>query len=796
MALSANLGHPRIGANRELKRAVEGYWSGRLGEDELFDIGKRLRAERWRVQREAGIDLIPSNDFSLYDHVLDTAMLVGAIPERFRVADDPHGLATLFSMARGAQGGGRDVEALEMTKWFDTNYHYIVPEVGPETRLRLGSSKPLDEFTEALDQGVKTRPVLLGPLSFLLLSRPTEAGFDPITRLLDPLVEVYAELIGKLGDAGAEWIQMDEPCLVQDRSPAELAALERAYARLARTSGGARLLVQTYFGDVGDAYPVLARLPVAGVGLDFVHGRNLELVEEHGFPEDKLLSAGIVDGHNVWINDLGASLSLLETLAERAGRDRLIVAPSCSLLHVPLDVARETEMDAELRGWLSFARQKLVEVAILTRGVNEGRSSIVSEIARNRELLRDRAASRRTHNAKVRARARSVNVLQAGRSTPFAERRKVQQKRLELPLLPTTVVGSFPQHAELRAARQRFRTGDLSAGEYDDFLRAEVGRAIRVQEKAGIDVLAHGEFERTDMVEYFAERLEGFAFTRFGWVQSFGTRCVKPPILYGDVRRAEPITVHWWRYAQSLTKRPVKGVLTGPVTLLQWSFVRDDLPRRESCTQLALAVQDEVLDLERAGAAVIQIDEPALREGLPLRRAGWDEYLEWAVGCFRLASAPVRPDTQIQTHMCYSKFGGIMDAVEALDADVLLIENARSNEALLGVFRDRGYWRDIGPGVYDIHSPRIPTSGEIEERIQASLRVLRPENLWVTPDCGLKTRDYAEVEPALANMVRAARRLRAAAVLPRPRSGAPPRARSSRNVTQVTDRGAGRTKIG
>jgi 5-methyltetrahydropteroyltriglutamate--homocysteine methyltransferase len=772
MARSANLGFPRIGPDRELKRVTEAYWSGRIPAGSLRDAARLLRLGRWQRQREAGIGEIPSNDFSLYDHVLDTAVLVGAVPERYRASGAVDGsgeLDTYFAMARGARTPERDVEALAMTKWFDTNYHYIVPEVGPETRFRLSSSKPLEEFSEAWAAGIRTRPVLLGPLSFLLLSHATVPGFDRLASLLDPLVEVYAELLSGLAARGAEWVQMDEPCLVQDRTPVELAALERAYARLAG-SGSPKLLVQTYFGDVGAAYPVLARLPVAGVGLDFTSVGSLERLCSEGFPAEKVLSAGVVDGRNVWVNDLEASLRRLERIAEQVDSDRLLVSPSCSLLHVPLDVEREAELDPELRGWLSFAHQKLDEVVVLTRAVDEGRAAVAAELERNRERLRSRGASPRTRVPTVRERAEAVKLARVARSAPFAERKRLQAERLRLPLLPTTVVGSFPQRPELRAARRRYRQGMLTGEEYERFLRREIEHAVRVQEEAGIDVPAHGEPERADMVEYFAERFAGFAFTRHGWVQSFGSRCVKPPILHGDVERPEPITVEWWRYAQSLTTRPLKAILTGPVTLLQWSFVRDDQPRRDTCVQLALAVRDEVAELERAGAAVIQVDEPALREGLPLRAAGWKAYLEWAVGCFRLATSGVRPDTQIQTHMCYSRFSGIMNAVEALDADVLLIENARSGQPLLEVFRQRGYGRDVGPGVYDIHSPRVPTVEEMTARLRASMTVLPPERVWVTPDCGLKTRTYAEVEPALANLVAAARAAREIAGV----AGAPP----------------------
>ncbi|HEU4563254.1 MAG TPA: 5-methyltetrahydropteroyltriglutamate--homocysteine S-methyltransferase [Gemmatimonadaceae bacterium] len=760
MSAAANLGFPRIGTDRELKRAAEAYWSGSLTAEGLEAAARRLRTERWRVQRGAGIDHVPSNDFSLYDHVLDTAVLVGAVPERYRFAGGDVGLDGYFAMARGAQAGGRDLAALPMTKWFDTNYHYIVPEFDAATRFELGSTKPFDEFSEALAQGILTRPVLLGPVSFLLLGRATGPAGDPLRDLLEPLLDVYAEVLRRLARLGADWIQLDEPCLVRDRSASELAAVEAAYTRLAAASG-LRLLVQAYFGDVGDALPVLARVPVAGVGLDLVRGRgDLARLRRSGFPPDKVLSVGVVDGRNVWVDDLAASLALLEDLATVVDPERLVVAPSCSLMHVPLDVERETTLDPQLRSWLAFARQKLDETALLARALDHGRSAVAEALEANREILRSRAASLRTRDPGVRARMAGVDPARAGRPAPAAERKRLQERRLRLPAFPTTTVGSFPQDAAVRGARQRYRRGTLGQVEYDRFLREQVARAIRVQEEAGVDVPAHGEFERADMVEYFAEHFDGFAFTRHGWVQSYGTRYVKPPVLFGDVRRPAAVTVEWWRYAQSLSSRPVKAVLTGPVTLLQWSFVRDDQPPRVTCLQLALAVQDEVLELERAGAAVIQVDEPAFREGLPLRREAWSDHLAWAVGCFRVATGAASAATQIQTHMCYSEFGGIIDAIEAMDADVLLIENARSSEILLEAFRRRGYGRDIGPGVWDIHSPRIPSAEEMAARLRASLRVLPAGQVWVTPDCGLKTRGYAEVEPALRNMVRAARALR------------------------------------
>ncbi len=760
MTLSANLGFPRIGPSRELKAATESYWSGRSSREDLLRVAAALRADRWRIQRDAGVQHVPSNDFSFYDHVLDTIALLGAVPERYGWDGGEVDLDTYFAMARGVQREGLDVGAMEMTKWFDTNYHYIVPEFKREQRFRLASSKPFDEFEEAKALGIVTRPVLLGPVSFLLLGKPRDEGFDPLQHL-EAVADVYGEVVGRLGELGAEWIQLDEPCFVTDRSAEEIAALERACQRIAAAAPGPRLLVHTYFGHVGEAYTTLTRLPVAGIGLDFVRGRkNLGLLREHGWPRDKWLAAGVVDGRNVWINDLEASLDLLEELAESVGRERIIVGPSCSLLHVPIEAARETALDDDLRSWLAFAVEKLGEVAVLARALDGGTGAAEKELAANRAALAARRSSPRTRSAAVRGRTAAVEASAARRATPFTERRPLQQERLALPDLPTTVIGSFPQTAEVRAQRRRHARGETTREAYDAFLEEATRECIESQERTGIDVLVHGEFERNDMVEYFGERMEGFAFTRHGWVQSYGSRYVKPPLLYGDVARPGPITVRWWRFAQTCTGKPMKGMLTGPVTMLQWSFVRDDQPREETCLQLALAVGDEVRDLEAAGAPVIQVDEPALREGLPLRRAGWDDYLGWAVDSFRVTTSGVRPETQIHTHMCYSEFNDIIEHIERMDADVLLIENARSGEELLEVFRAYRYARDIGPGVYDIHSPRIPSVEEMADRVRASLGVLPAERLWVNPDCGLKTRTWDEVIPALENMVAAAELVR------------------------------------
>lgn len=767
MALSINLGFPRIGRDRELKRVTESYWAGKVGVDELEAVCAQLRHEQWEEQRKAGIELIPSNSFSLYDQVLDATAMVGAVPERYRWDGEHVDLDTYFAMARGAQREGLDVHAMEMTKWFDTNYHYIVPEFVPDQEFRLASTKPLDEFTEARELGITTRPVLVGPVSYLILGKPRETEVEPLETHLDSLVEVYAEVIGRLATMGAEWIQLDEPCFVEDRSPAEIAALERAYGRLADVAGDTRLIVQTYFDHVGEAYSALARLPVAAIGLDFVRGpENLALMREHGFPGDKHLVAGVVDGRNVWINDLSASIDLLGDLQSMVSADRLMVGASCSLLHVPIEAGREAELDTELKSWLAFASEKLAEIETLTRAVNEGRETVAEALVANQAALEARRTSDRTQSHRVRERMDALDVSDAGREASFQQRREVQRERLGLPALPTTVIGSFPQHPEVRVQRRKFLRNEVSRPDYESFLEAEVRRAIELQGEMGIDVPVHGEFERNDMVEYFGERMDGYAFTRFGWVQSFGSRYVKPPLLFGDVYRPEPMTVRWWKFAQSCTDRPIKGMLTGPVTMLQWSFVRDDQPRSQTCFQLALAIRDEVQDLEAAGAKVIQVDEPALREGLPLRSDGWDEYLRWAVAAFRVTTGGVRPETQIHTHMCYSEFNDFIAHIARMDADVLLIENARSDEELLEVFRDVDYGRDIGPGVYDIHSPRVPPVEELADMIRASMRVLPIDRLWVNPDCGLKTRKYDEVIPALENMVAAAHMVRAEAGVP------------------------------
>jgi 5-methyltetrahydropteroyltriglutamate--homocysteine methyltransferase len=781
MVLSNVSGFPRIGRNRELKFATEGHWRGKVSEDELFEAGKSIRAENWRLMQEAGIDLIPSNDFSYYDQVLDTVALVGAVPERYRWEGGEVDLATYFAMARGRQGDGVDVTAMEMTKWFDTNYHYIVPELGPGTTFSLSSQKPFGEYAEAQEElGINTVPVLVGPVSFLLLSKPADGAphdFDALSQL-EPLIEVYAEAIERLASQGANWVQLDEPCFVEDRSERELDALRLAYEELSRVTERPRILVKTYFDHVGDAYGVLRDLPIEGVGLDFVGGvheasgepthehggrHNVEFVAEQEGLGDQWLFAGIVDGRNVWINDLEHSLDLLEGLRTRT--QQLVVSTSCSLLHTPIDLDAEpaggdADLDDEMRSWMAFAVQKVGEVKTLARGLAEGREAIAEELDTNDRAHDSRRESHRTQNPEVRSRVAALTEADARRQSPFEQRREAQRAKLELPSFPSTTIGSYPQTEEIRTARRQLREGEIELATYEERMRSEIDRVIGFQEEIGLDVLVHGEPERNDMVQYFGEQMLGYVFTQNAWVQSYGSRYVRPPIVFGDVSRPVPMTVEWITYAQSKTEKPLKGMLTGPVTMLQWSFVRDDQPRSETCEQLALAIRDEVADLEKAGVSIIQVDEPAIREGLPLRRDRWDEYLGWAVYSFRVATSGVRDDTQIQTHMCYSHFGDIMDHIQAMDADVNLIEAARSRMELLSDWERTGYSNDIGPGVYDIHSPRVPTVEEMAELLREAARVLRPEQLWVNPDCGLKTRAWPETEQSLRNMVEAAKQLR------------------------------------
>lgn len=760
----ATLGFPRIGLRRELKFALESYWAGKSPLAELQAAAAGLRALNWTRQKALGADILPSNDFSLYDHVLDTSALIGAVPPRYDWAGESVDPNLYFAMARGAQqpaacghAHGGDTTAMEMTKWFDTNYHFLVPELSAGQRFRIASTKIFDEFEEARALGYATRPVLLGPVSYLMLAKGK--AVEPLA-LLPQLLETYAEILARLAALGAEWVQIDEPCLVLDLTGDQRTAFERAYASLA--TRGPKLMLTTYFGGLGDNLDLVAELPVHGLHLDLVRAPDqlepaLAKLQPH-----VLLSLGVIDGRNIWRANLP---DLYWRLKELAARRDLILAPSCSLLHVPVDLALETGLDPEIAQWLAFAAQKVEELAALAKALNEGEDASFAAFSASRIAAVARATSPKIHDPAVAARLAALDAGATNRTSPFAARREAQRARLNLPAFPTTTIGSFPQTAEVRKARAAHIKGEIDAAAYDRYLRVETRAAVKWQEEIGLDVLVHGEFERNDMVQYFGEQLAGFAFTRAGWVQSYGSRCVRPPILYGDVSRPAPMTVDWWRFAQDQTDRPMKAMLTGPVTILNWSFVRDDQPRAESCRQIALAIRDEVLDLEAAGAAIVQIDEAALREGLPLRRSNWQAYLDWAVESFRIASSGVRDDTQIHTHMCYSEFNDIIRAIGAMDADVISIETARSQMELLGAFETYAYPNEVGPGVYDIHSPRVPAEREMTDLLTLAAKHVPPAQIWVNPDCGLKTRKWDEVRPALIAMVAAAKSMRARALV-------------------------------
>ncbi|MBU3057137.1 5-methyltetrahydropteroyltriglutamate--homocysteine S-methyltransferase [Pseudomonas indica] len=760
MALAHTLGFPRIGRDRELKKALEAYWKGELDEAGLRETGRTLRAAHWQVQRDAGIELLPVGDFAWYDQVLTHSLTVGVIPERFRPADGKATLETLFAMARGVSrsccGGG--AQAQEMTKWFDTNYHYLVPEFSRDQRFQLSWEQLFEEVAEAQALGHKVKPVLLGPLTYLWLGKAKGEAFDKL-ELLDRLLPLYGEILGRLAAQGVEWVQIDEPILVLDLPQAWRSAFERAYHLLQYAP--LKKLVATYFGGLGDNLGLAVSLPVDGLHIDLVRGPEQLTAVVDRLPSYKVLSLGVVNGRNVWRCDLEQALLPLRLAAERFA-ERLWVAPSCSLLHSPVDLAREDRLDEELRSWLAFAVQKCAEVALLARAVDEPDAvEVRAALAYNRGVQDSRRQSPRIHKPDVQARLAAVTPADSRRAAPFAERIGKQRAHLDLPAFPTTTIGSFPQTAAIRQARQAFKQGTLDEAGYRAAMQAEIREAVAFQERIGLDVLVHGEAERNDMVEYFAEQLDGYAFTRFGWVQSYGSRCVKPAVIYGDISRPAPMTVEWIRYAQSLTDKPMKGMLTGPVTMLMWSFPRDDVSREVQARQLALAIRDEVQDLEAAGIRIVQIDEAAFREGLPLLQADWGPYLDWAVDAFRLCSSGVRDETQIHTHMCYSEFNDVIEAIAAMDADVITIETSRSQMELLEAFEGFAYPNEIGPGVYDIHSPRVPDSAEMVALLEKAAERIPAERLWVNPDCGLKTRGWAETEAALANMVAAARQLRA-----------------------------------
>ena len=746
-------GYPRQGPYRELKKALERHWRGRSSATELLAEAARLRYLRLHRLQDAGLTEVPVGDFSLYDHVLDTIELVGAAPDRHRAYD---GLDRYFAMARGTA----DAAPLEMTKWFDTNYHYLVPELAADTEFRLDPGKLRTEIAEARELGLTPRPVLVGPVTFLLLAKAADGGdFQPMS-LLDRLVEVYALLLGELADAGVDWVQLDEPILVQDQPEQVLAAVEGSYRRLAGVSRRPKILLASYFDQLGAAAPMLAGLPVDGLGVDFTGPAavNVDLLEQIGGLPGKRLVAGVVDGRNIWRSDLSALLDRLERLRPLA--DQVDVAASCSLLHVPIDVGLESGLDPQVASWFAFADQKIGELVTLATGFNRGREAIADALAANDRALAGRRTSPLVFDSAVRRRVAAVTDTDATRTAAYAERATIQQDWLRLPVLPTTTIGSFPQTVALRTARADLRAGRIDQAGYTEAMRHEVAQVIELQTSLGIDVLVHGEPERNDMVQYFAEQLAGFVSTQQGWVQSYGSRYVRPPILIGDVSRPVPMTVQWAGYAQGLTERPVKGMLTGPVTMLAWSFVRDDQPLADTAAQVALALRDEVTDLERAGIGVIQVDEPALRETLPLRSDARPDYLDWAVRAFKISTGGARDRTQVHTHMCYAEFGDIMSAIVAMDADVISLEAARSRMEVVDELVAAGYPREIGPGIWDIHSPRVPSVEEMAAALRLAVGPLVPRRLWVNPDCGLKTRGYAEVTAALAAMVTAARQVR------------------------------------
>lgn len=763
-----NLGYPRIGERRELKKATEAYWQEKLSQDALKAVGKELREANWMKQREAGIDLIPCNDFSFYDQMLDMSCLLGNIPKRFQDDETADAFDLQFKIARGVQESidgcetcGQHGFASEMTKWFDTNYHFIVPEFSLQTEFQLSSTKVFDEFEEAKTLGINAKPVLIGPLTYLTLGKVQDLQNPTFDRfqLIDKLLPVYETVLARLAEQGAEWIQIDEPALALDLNNKQRTILKQAYERLTHASGSTKLLVASYFGELRENLDTFLELPVAGLHVDAIRGASEIDKVLAKFPDNKVLSLGIIDGRNIWINDFSQSLQLLRKAEATVGHERLWIAPSCSLLHTPITLKNEPALDDELKSWLAFADEKLDEVAIL-RNLLVDEAHNKDKLTKNNLAHQSHRSSKRIHNPAVAQRLTAVKDSDYARDASFAERQKAQQDKLNLPLFPTTTIGSFPQTKTVRAARARFKKGELNADQYDQFLKEETQRCIAFQDNIGIDMPVHGEFERNDMVEFFGEQLDGFAFTKNGWVQSYGSRYVKPPVIYGDVSRPKPMTTYWSEFAQSLTKRPMKGMLTGPITILQWSFVRNDQPRELTTRQIALAIRDEVADLERIGIAAIQIDEPAIREGLPLRQSDWAGYLDWAVKAFRLSSCCVKDETQIHTHMCYSEFNDIIDAIAALDADVITIETSRSNMELLDAFVGFNYPNEIGPGIYDIHSPRIPDIQQMEKLMQKAAAYIPIRNLWVNPDCGLKTRNWAEVEPALRNMVSCAESLR------------------------------------
>ncbi len=754
MTKSANLGFPRIGADRELKKTVEAFWKGNVSEKELLATAAELRKVHWNLQHNAGIDYIPSNDFSLYDLMLDTTAMLGAVPGRYGFSGGEVDLKTYFAMARG----NSEVHAMEMTKWFDTNYHYIVPEFEVGQEFSLSSSKVIDQYNEAKALGIETRPVLIGPVTYLALGKSKSEGFDPL-ELIDKVSTVYGEVLGKLKAAGAEWVQIDEPVFALDVTDRHKSAFKAAYSVLLGSAERPQVCLATYFNDVSEHFALFAEPGFEAVHLDLVRGPKQLEAAIGAFGEKTILSLGLINGRNIWKANIPAIFEEFSGMIEKAGKDRVIIAPSCSLLHSPVDLGREEKLDVAVKSRLAFATQKLDEIKLLADAVDDA-GAVKDKLDAIIEVFEGKDALKVT-DPFVTKRVSEITADLFNRKSEFAARKKAQAEALKLPLLPTTTIGSFPQTPEIRKARADFKAGTIDKQTYVQKMKEEIKHVVEFQDEIGLDVLVHGEPERNDMVEYFGQQLNGFAFTQFGWVQSYGSRCVKPPIIYGDVSRSAPMTVEWAEYAQSQSKSYVKGMLTGPLTIMKWSFVREDQPADVTANQIALAIRDEVADLEDAGICIIQIDEPAFREGMPLRKGDWQEYFDWAVDAFKLSACVVKDETQIHTHMCYSDFNEIIEAIAALDADVISIEASRSDIELLDVFQEYDYPNEIGPGVYDIHSPRVPPVDEMVELLRKMLKVIPAEQLWVNPDCGLKTRGWPETEAALINMVEAAKILRA-----------------------------------
>lgn len=749
-------GYPRIGKQRELKFWTEDYFKGRISAENLQENAASLRHGQWLTQQKAGIDFIPSNDFSFYDGMLDTVFMLNAVPREYgRLGLSP--LDTYFAMARGYQGGKGDAKAMPMKKWFNTNYHYIVPQLDDAMEIKLNDAKPFDEYKEALNAGVKTKPVIMGPFTFLKLAeyrgKKNAADFAPA------VTAVYTEILSRFSDIGAGWVQIDEPSLVTDLNEEDVKLFKRIYGPLLKNKGNVKILLQTYFGDIRDIYSDVIGMGFDGIGLDFVEGKKTAgLIAENGFPKDTLLFAGLVNGKNIWRNHYGKTMGILDGVLKTVKKENIVVNTSCSLLLVPYTLESETEIDGKIKVNLAFAEEKLSEIKEISELLDDAYYKENPKYTYNLSLINSKKEYR---DKEIQKKIDALTEKDFTRLPEFAEREKIQKKILGLPALPTTTIGSFPQTKEVKSLRAKFRKKEITKEEYDSQIKGKISECIKLQEKIGLDVLVHGEFERNDMVEYFGENLSGFLFTKKAWVQSYGTRCVKPPIIWSDVKRTKPITVETSKFAQSLTKKPVKGMLTGPVTILNWSFPREDVSRKEMAFQIALAIKAEVQDLEAAGLKIIQIDEAALREKLPLRRADWHtDYLDWAIPAFRLVHSSVKPETQIHTHMCYSEFGDIVEDIDAMDADVISFEASRSNLEIIGDLDRVHFKTEVGPGVYDIHSPRIPGETEITDKIKAMLEKIPKEKLWINPDCGLKTRGEAETTPSLCNMVAAAKACR------------------------------------